>query len=237
MKMPSRAAGASPPSIDQDIAEGIHRLRFNAGIESDYQAASGNPKRIPRILLFAFLGLCFALAPLYQMAFFDVAGSAADWLRIFEVYAVGPLSFAAALATYLGRPKLLTELIQSIAVVVLWVSPLFLRYLALHGGLQYPCSMIGIVVIAIAIFGGFNYYIFSLGAVIVLAVGGVQEVQLGGHSTEAWLNVNALVLSGLIAVLGAYAIEVSHRLAWANGRAAERLMTETRDRNPPSRPP
>jgi hypothetical protein len=208
----SRSAGSA--------IKGLYRLQFGARLESEYQAAAVRQKRLPRTLLFAYLAFCFILAPLYQSRFFEVASVADGWLRIFELYAVGPLSFAAAIATWFDRYKLPTTLIQCLAVVVLWVSPLFLRYLALHGAMQYPSSMVAIVVIAIAIFGGFNWYVFSLGAVIVLTVAGAQELELRASPAEAWLDVNVLGLAGLIAVFGAYATEVSHRLAWANGLPA-----------------
>lgn len=203
--------------MDSSTPAGLYRLRFPRPWEAAYRAAAAQQKRMPRVLLFVFLGLCFFTAPLYQERFFGVADSAAQWLRLFELYAVGPVSMLAALLTAAGRYRLPTALAQSVAVVLLWVSPLFLRYLALHGALQYPASMVGIVVIAIAIFGGFNWWVFSTGGVTVLVVAAIQELHFARSAELAWLEVNALFLAGLVAVLGAYVFEVLHRRAWASG--------------------
>jgi len=209
--------------INVERRRGVYRLHFGSAIESAYRSAARKQRRYPRVILFLIFGFSFALAPLYEDALFRVSADLYQMLRIIEYVLVSPLAFATAATTWFEYPGKLTSALQTAAVVSIWSSVLLLRRFALQGAMHYPSSMVGIVVLAVAIFAGFNWYRLAFGASVTLLLASVQEYQMDLHPSDSWLQINAYILMSLIAILGAYVTESAHRLAWLNGRSAALL--------------
>ncbi len=210
--------------LNAERARGVYRLRFGAAaVEAAYRRSSRQQRKYPRITLFVILGLSFALAPLYETSLFAASPDTHRLLRIIEWLVVAPTALAAAAATYFELRRDVTYALQTVAVICIWVSALLLRRLDLQGSMHYPSFMIGYVVVAVAIFSGFNWYRIAAGTAILFVFAGLQEYELHPHEADRWIQINGFFLMTLISVMGAYVTEAAHRLAWLNGRAAALL--------------
>lgn len=194
---------------------------FPPVMEQRFRASQRRRYRWPRIGLFLIFMVNFALAPLYQRRLFSIHEDIDGLVLLLELGLVVPACALAALLTRFPAPRW-TEFVQVIAVLTIFVSPLGLRYLSLLGGMQYPSQILGVVMIAVAFFGGFRWRQIAIGAAAFGGLGIALELMLDRNG-NALLESYALAFMTMIAIVGSYTHELLSRIAWLAKRHASVL--------------
>lgn len=199
------------------------RLRFDPALEVPYRDYLRSERIYPRTVLFLILALGFGLAPFYETFLFRAPADLVPELRLIQFGLAVPLAVFAALVTVIPLPRLFTQAVQMSAVIGIWLATLLLRHLALRSEMEYPSHMLGVVIAAVAIFAGFGWYRVVSGALLFFVLGAVQEYRWAPPGGLPTLEVYSLSFLILIAVLGSYVNEITHRSAWLNSRHASLL--------------
>ena len=199
---------------EMEQRSGYPRLTFSADEERQYRDFLRAQSRPLRTGLFLFLALGFGLAPFYQQLLFRPSDAILPLLIILEGFCVLPICLAAAAVSFFPTSRLLTQAIQSTAVLTAFCAVLILRYFALIGEMQYPAIMVGVVVIAVVFFGRFNLYRIVPVAALVTLVAIIQEVSLQSARSDPLLHSYALLIMAVVSVFGAYSQEVVSRWNW-----------------------
>lgn len=179
--------------------------------------------RYPRAVLFLLGALAFGIAPVYEDALLAPAAGFKPLFHLIQFGLVVPLTLTAGLMTLLSPPTRLLYWAQGLGILAFIGGVLLLRYFALQGALTYPSEMLGIVVIAIALFGGFSSRrVLWLGGGL-MALGIAAELRLPGSATPA-LSALTLFYMAVIAVLGSLTQEWQARASWINHRYVSALV-------------
>lgn len=199
------------------------RLRFSGQIESQYRDALRRNLRYPRSFLFLIIAIAFAVSPLQELTLFRTPPELQGVLTVIA-WLVAPIAFAAAFVSFvISIPRAFAQGVQSAAVVVIFSAVGGLRHLGLTSDFQYPSSMLGIVIAAVAIFGSFSAYRMLPLMVLFYALGIAQELYYLNEQSVSQLPAYSLFYLFLISVLGSYTNETLRRQSWIQGKSASIL--------------
>lgn len=197
--------------------------RLSPALEAAFRAVLRRRYRYSRSLLLAVHALMFAVSPLLNAPLFEVSAAATPFVQLLELGLILPLLLIAIGLTLAKVPALLQQSVQTLAVIALGIATLTLRQLSLRGEMHFPSQMLGIVLVAVALFGGFSFRRIALGAAVFIALAITQEYRWPLPGASPALEAYTLALLGLIAILGAYAIEVINRINWLGYQYASSL--------------
>ena len=227
---------------DKERGKALARLRFEPEMEASFRKALRGRLRITRSVMFLIIALGYGLAPLYNRAILGASESLVPFLTLFELAVVMPMMLAAAAATWLRLPARVVQPLQLGAAITVLTATLILRGFAIQGGLQYPASMLGVILIAFAFFGGFTWRRIALATLAFSALAVVLEFVAAPAGSFPLVNAYPLFFMAIIAVLGSYVQERVTRLNWwdlnqlrgaqAALRASERRFEAFMDHTP-----
>lgn len=212
-------------NLDVLLAErqkSVLRVKFTGSLETQYRASLRRQLRVSRVLMFLLFAAGFAVAPVLETMVFKTPASLHGMLHL-VAWLVSPLALLAAVLSYFSAPRLLTQAVQSAAVVVICAAPLWLRHLALLSSFEYPAAMLGVIIAAIAIFGSFNWYRLAFLATVFFSAGIVQEFYFQTPASTPILSAYVLFSLLLISTLGAFSNEILRRQSWLQGTCAQLL--------------
>jgi diguanylate cyclase (GGDEF)-like protein/PAS domain S-box-containing protein len=190
----------------------VARLRFDPEMERRFRDTLRDWLGPTRAAVFLILAAGFGLAPLYHGPLLQPSDAAEPLLRTLELAVVVPALVLAAVLTLSRAPLVLRQAAQSAAVLAALAATLAFRLLALRGEMVYPAQMTGIVLLAVAFFGGFTWW--RIGPLTVAVALAATQLEFALAPEEAAPQAYSLVLMGLIALLGAYHLEFLMRLTW-----------------------
>lgn len=197
----------------QERRRGLTRLRFSAAHEPLFRSALRKRLQLSRVLVFIIIAAGFGTAPFYNDVLMQPSEHALPLVLTLEWMCL-PLALLAALVSAYELPRQLTQAIQLSAVIVLLCSILGLRALALAGDMHYPAQMTGVVLIAVAFFGGFTWRRIALGTVVFISLAIALEFHAGKADSTPVLEAYSLGILAAIAMLGSYTYERLIRLNW-----------------------
>lgn len=198
-------------------------LSFGAAADADFRDSQRRLHRFPRVALLACHALGFGLSPWYNGTLFGAPDALQPLMRLLEIGVVLPLLLLAIVLLLLKTPAWLQQTAQTAAVIGLWSGALGLRYLSLTEGFDYPSEMLGIMLIAVALFGSYSCRRVSIGVLLFGGLGIALEFWKAGARENPYLTAYGLALMSMIAIFGSYTVEVFSRLAWVNNRYAHSL--------------
>ncbi|HUR41288.1 MAG TPA: GGDEF domain-containing protein [Verrucomicrobiae bacterium] len=198
--------------------------RFSADDEARFRRTLRRNLVYARTGIFVALALAFGLAPLYHDTFFRATSSVHGLMTLVEAGLVLPLCLAAAVLTAVPAPRRLVQGVQSAAVLAAALAVVAFRALALQGALQYPAQMVGVVMIAVAVFGLFSWRRVAAATVLVTACAIGVEYRFG--DAQPVVQAYSLVLMALIATMAAYNLETLARFAWWESAQLRRIRGE-----------
>lgn len=186
-----------------------------------------------RAALFLIIGIGFATGVLHNELIFQADATLIPLLVVLELGVVAPIMLAAAAVSVIEAPRLLTQAVQSVAVVTAVFATMTLRYFALDTGMRYPAQMSGIVLIAIAMFGGFSWrrIAFTTLAFGIAAV--TLEYVMARPESAPLLQAYSSIYMAAIALIGALTHEILMRYNWlelSRVREAQTALRETEGR-------
>jgi diguanylate cyclase (GGDEF)-like protein len=179
--------------------------------------------------IFAALTVGFGFAPFYHDLLFQPAAAAEPLVTLIEAGLTLPVVLLAAVATALHAPQLLTQAVQSAAVLVALLATVAFRWLALDGAMHYPAQMTGIVLIAVSVIAGFAWQRIALASAVTMGFAVAAEFAKAGAATEPLLQAYTLVIMALIAIFGAYNLETMARFTWWESSQLRRIRAELLD--------
>jgi diguanylate cyclase (GGDEF)-like protein len=198
-----------------------YRLRFAGELEAEFRRSHRARYRYPRLALFAIGALGFGLAPLFLKLLWLPSDAIRPLLLPLAMGVVLPaVTLAGLLTATRHAPRLLVESAQSAGIVAFWGGVLLLRYFALQGEMNFPPEMLGVVIVAVSVFGGFDSRRVIPAALAFSALGIFLEVRYASSFAQGGSTILSLSYMGLIAVAGSYTHELLSRIAWATARYA-----------------
>lgn len=202
----------------------LFRLRFAAaGLEDDFREWQRRRHKIARVTLFIVFAFAFLLTSFFNAQLFATSAASAARLHLLQWALIVPTTVFGALISYLPMSARHQRTLQTITVFAIWSGVLATRALALHDGFNVPALFFGIVMIAVAFFGGFTWQRILSGVCIFVPAALTIEYLLQESRYDAGLQAYGLLLMAVIAVAGSYMHEFLSRLAWLNWRYAKEL--------------
>jgi diguanylate cyclase (GGDEF)-like protein len=208
------------------LSRDVLPIKFTPEDEQRFRRALRRNLVYARTGIFVALAVGFGLAPVYHDALFHPVPAVESLLTLIEAGLVLPVMLAAALVSALRAPRLVTQAVQSAAVLTALLAVVAFRYLALDGAMQYPPQMVGIVLIAVSVFAGFSWQRIALASAVTAACAIAVEVAKAGPATEPIVQAYTLAIMALIAILGAYNLETLARFTWWESSQLRRIRTE-----------
>ena len=228
--------------LDKERGRALARLRFEPEMEARFRLGLRNRLRLTRSIMFLVIALGYGLAPLYNSAILGADAALLPFLTFFELGVVMPMMLAAAVVTWLRLPDRIVQPLQLAAAVTVLTATLILRYFAIKGGLYYPASMLGVILIAFAFFAGFTWRRVAFATIAFSAAAVTLEFVAAPAGSFPLVHVYPLFFMAIIAVLGSYVQERITRLNWwdlnrlrgaqAALRASERRFEAFMDHTP-----
>ncbi|WP_051277865.1 GGDEF domain-containing protein [Solimonas flava] len=201
----------------------LYRLRLGpAHLEQEFRNWQRRRHAPARALLFAVLALGYGITPLFNVRLFNVPEDVLPALQTIQWLLVLPMAAAGALASFAPDPRV-QRTVQACAAASIWAGTLAMRGLALHHGFDFPSQMLGMVMVAVAFFGGFRWTAILGGTLIGTALAIAVEYRGAAPGSNPGLQTFGLATMALIAVAGTYTHELLARLVWLNKRYAETL--------------
>ncbi|PPE72120.1 hypothetical protein C3942_19665 [Solimonas fluminis] len=197
--------------------------RLPPDLERQFRESQRGRYRYPRAILFLIAALAYGLAPAYEDALLSPSVGFRPLFNLIQFGFVVPLTLVASVLTLAPVPLVVRRWAQVVGVVAFVGGVLLLRYHALRGELTYPPEMLGIVVIAVAFFGGFSSRRVALLGGGLMVAGIWVELNAPDAYTPA-LNALSLFYMALIAVLASLTQEWQARSAWINHRYVTALV-------------
>ncbi|HSW13972.1 MAG TPA: GGDEF domain-containing protein [Solimonas sp.] len=196
---------------------------FAPPLEDAFRRSQRWRYRYSRAALFLLGAFGFANAALFQDRLLTPAPEFLSQLRQIALSVVALCLLAGAATLVPSVPHRLRKALQSLGVIWFAGGTLLLRYHALRGELVYPHEMLGIVIVAVAIFGGFSSRrVMWLGAILL---GTSVALELGfSNMPTPELNAKSLSYMAFIAIFGSLTQEWLARAAWINHRYATALL-------------
>lgn len=210
----------------------IWRLRFSAEAEAAYRTWLRNNVRYARTGLFLTLAIIFGLSPFFQGVVFKPEPLLVPVLNVMDAILCLQLLLTAAL-TWSGTRQRLTQVMQSIAVLSTLSAVLWLRYSALEGRIEYPASVLGVLLIAVAYFGGFSWSRIAPLMLGFTATAIFNEITYSSSGHPPHLPIYTLSLLTGIAIVGIYHQELLMRLIWQGwdkARSTQAALAESESR-------
>ena len=135
-----------------------------------------------------------------------------------ECVMVLPVALAAAAVSAVPSSRPLTKALQSVAVLALLLAVVALRYFSLIGEMTYPAEMVGVVMIALAVFGGFRWRRMAFGSAATGAIAIFLEFRYATSQSAPALHAYTLLFMTLIAVAACYTQETRREIGRASCR-------------------
>ena len=210
----------------------IWRIRFRPEKEAAYRDWLRTNMQFSRTGLFLALAVAFGLAPFYQGSLFKPDAVLVPMLNAMN-FTICLQQLLTAALTYARAPRLLTQAAQSAAVLTVLCAALWQRLCAFDGEIEYPVGILGILMIAVAYFGGFSWFRIAPVTLTFAVVAIAIEVTRSTVGHEPYIPIYMLSLLAGIAIVGGYSQEILMRLIWQGWDKARRTQTalaETEDR-------
>lgn len=188
---------------------------------------------LPRALVFFIVATGFVVAGFQNQALFALPDDLLPLFRIVEWGIVAPLLLLAGLLTFLRANQTLTSAVQSAAIVSAVGGTLLLRHASLGEGIDYPSNISGVVLVAFAMFGGFNWERVALTALAFFACAGFTELSMAPQGQSAMPEVYTGFFMAVIAATGAFSNELLMRTVWKElmrTRAMKLKLSESDER-------
>lgn len=223
-----------PTSAARRPALNIWRIHFAPETEVAYREWLRTNLRFSRTGLFLALGIAFGLAPLFQGELFNPDPLLVPMLSVISIVICLQQLLTAAL-THSGTPRLqmLTQASQSVAVLSALSVALWQRLCSLDGAMEYPVGILGVIMIAVAYFGGFSWFRVAPLSLGFTAVAIIFEFTHSSVGHPPYIPIYMLCLLAGVATVGSYHQEILMRLIWQGWDKAQRTrstLTETEDR-------
>lgn len=209
------------------VGRDVLPLHFSADDEARFRRALRGNLVYARTGIFLGLAIAFGMAPFAHETLFHPTDAVDGFLSWIEVGCILPLALLAALLTAVpGAPRRLVQGTQTAAVLAALFAVVGFRVLALQGQMDYPAQMVGIVLIAVAVFGLFRWT--RVAASAVLAIGGamVAEYAFANAASQPALQAYSLGIMAVVATLAAYNLETLARFAWWESSQLRRVRAE-----------
>ncbi len=198
-----------------------YRLRFTRELETEFRRSHRARYRLPRLILFAIGAIGFGLSPLFLELLWLPTDTIRPLLLPIVMGAVLPAVLIALAATaWRSGPRTLVETAQSVGILGFWGGVLLLRYLALRGEMNFPPEMLGVAIVAVSVFGGFDSRRVIPTALAFCALAILLELHYSSSFSQTGSTVLSLCYMGLIAAAGSYTHELLSRIAWATAHYA-----------------
>lgn len=190
-----------------------YRSAFPPGLEHEFRAAQRRRFRIARTAMLLVFALLLGLGPGF-LPMYAAAPTYATPLRVAGAAVALLFAWTAWFTFIAGGRERLTQILHAASVLVAAGAALLLRWLALHGGLQFDDSLVAVVMVAIAFFGGFGWKRIAVVVAGCMLFGSALEIAAGDGGAQTWLPVYALALFAAVAVAGVYTHEYLARAGW-----------------------
>lgn len=215
----SRSPEPDLPALDRARRQ-VWRFQFEPPLEAAFRRRLRLQYAWPRGILWLLVAFGFGLAPLYQALVFSPEPDFIPTLLFVELVVVAPTALAAAYVSLRRSDLVWAQSAHLIAVIAFWGGVTFLHASSLAGKLTYSSQMVGVALIAVAMFGGYRFRLIAPGAVAIAAIAIAVEVQLNNSLSLKIMNIYVMMFTLFIAVFGALVVEVLVRLSWINIRVA-----------------
>jgi diguanylate cyclase (GGDEF)-like protein/PAS domain S-box-containing protein len=198
----------------KDQYQVMHGSQLTPELEVKFRQGLRRQMVLPRTMLFIALAVGFGFAPFYNEALFHPSTTVLPLLISIELVVVLPILLLAAGTTYFSIYQLLTQAIQTAAVFVTLSAVLLFRYLSLRGDMLYPSDIVGLILIAVAFFGGFNRHRIVRTSVLFVGSAIALEFWMATPASIPLQHAYGLFLMGIIAALGSATHEELTHLVW-----------------------
>lgn len=209
------------------VGRDVLPLRFAPEDERRFRKALRRNLVYARTGIFLGLAIAFGMAPFAHEALFRPTAAVDGLLSWIEVGCVLPVALLAALLTAVpGPPRPLVQAAQTTAVLAALFAVIGFRVLALQGQMVYPAQMVGIVLIAVAVFGLFRWTRVAFVAGLAVGTAIASEYAFANADSYPALQAYSLAIMGAVAMLAAYNLETLARFAWWESSQLRRVRAE-----------
>ncbi len=197
--------------------------RLSKALEASFRAHHRRRYRAPRAWLYLIFALAFGLSPLSNGLLFTVSSEAFPTVRLISSYLVAPINLMAFASLLFNAPRIVSGVLQTTAAVAAVSCALWMRDLDRSGAMDYPIHLLGIIIVALAVFGGYSWQRVLFGTALFSGADIWNALRSGPHDPAEIVDIYGLILMAVIAVTAAYTLERLARLAWLYSRRASHL--------------
>lgn len=197
--------------------------RFGKALEASFRAYHRRRYRAPRAWLYLIFGIAFLVSPLNTGALFAASPEVVPVLQWVSMYVIAPLNLIAFATLLLNAPHVVSGVLQTTAAIASVSCALWLRHLDRTGSLHYPVHLLGVIIIALSVFGGYSWYRVVFGSVLFASADIYGSLATGPVEPPDIVDAYGLLLMTVIAVTAGYTLERLARLAWLFSRRASHL--------------
>jgi len=197
--------------------------RLGKSLEASFRAHHRRRYRAPRAWLYLIFALAFGLSPLGNGMLFAAAPEVATTMMGISTFVVAPINFLAFASLLFNAPRVASGLLQTAAAMVSVSCALWLRELDRTGLMHYPIHLLGVIIIALAVFGGYSWQRVLFGTTLFAGADAWIALRNGPLDTGEIVDIYGLALMSVIAVTSAFTLERLATLAWLYSRRASHL--------------
>ncbi len=210
-----------------EVSVAIKRTLRGKGFEQDLEATFRDLHRsrfrYPRAGLFLILALIFYVSQLNGGFLFAADAVSYPLLHSLSVHIAVPVSALAFLVLLFNCPRKITRPTEAAATFAAAACTVYLRKAALDGHLDYPSQLIGLIIVAFAVFGGYSWKPVAAGTALFASAAIWSELKLNSGGAPNIIDIYCISIMAMIAVAGAFTHDVLARLAWLHNRHARHL--------------
>ncbi len=197
--------------------------RLSPSLEASFRAHHRRRYRAPRAWLYLIFALAFGISPLSNGILFSVSPGVATAVTSITVFLVAPINLLAFASLLLIRSRHVSGVLQTTAAVASVGCALWLRELDRAGEMHYPVHLLGVIIISLAVFGGYSWRRVLFGTALFAGADAWNALRSSSFDSVKIVDIYGLLLMSVIAVTAAYTLERLARLAWLFSRRASHL--------------
>ncbi|HEY1075539.1 MAG TPA: GGDEF domain-containing protein [Fontimonas sp.] len=197
--------------------------RLSKSLEESFRAHHRRRYRAPRAWLYLIFALAFGLSPITNGVLFTISPDVYPTVRLVSTYLIAPLNLLAFATLLFDAPRVVSGVLQTAAAIAAVSCALWMRHLDRAGLMDYPIHMLGIIIVALAVFGGYSWQRVLFGTALFSGADIWNALRSGPHDPAEVVDIYGLALMAVIAVTAAYTLERLARLAWLYSRRASHL--------------
>jgi diguanylate cyclase (GGDEF)-like protein len=197
--------------------------RLSPSLEASFRAHHRRRYRAPRAWLYLIFALAFGFSPLSNGLLYSASPAVLPTVISVSTYLVAPINFLAFASLLFTRSRHLSGFLQTAAAAASVGCALWLRELDRAGEMHYPVHLLGVIIIALAVFGGYSWRRVLPGTALFAGADAWNALRKGPYYSVEIVDVYGLALMSVIAVTAAYTLERLASLAWLFSRRASHL--------------